>query len=363
MNARYCCHGAAIVQGTSRKQRRFSSCSAVLYRVGFNIAPRTHPAQESRTVAYITKYREGWRAQVQKHGIRASFAAPTKKEVRDWAMKKEAELEGMKKSKGMSLEQATTKYLSTFSKQKAPSAAVGEEQRFQLLLDFFGEGVMLAEIGSDRIADFRDHRLQSVSGSTVIRESNLFRNFFQVAVDEWKVLTVNPYKGVKMPQHNPARHQTWTWQLIKRVLRAENRNEREIETIRAFHICLHTGMRLSEVLTASVVGKVAVLERDKSSGRASPPVKVPLARKGAALFAKYGPFTIRPDIASATFSDMTDELLIDGLTFRDSRASALTWLSRRVDVMTLARISRHKNMKILMDTYYRETPEQIAARI
>ena len=165
-----------------------------------------------------------------------------------------------------------------------------------------------------------------------------------------------------MPEHNPARHQVWTWQLIKRVLRAENRNAKELETIRAFHIALHTGMRLNEILIAKLAGKVAVLERDKSSGKASPPVKVPLPRKGAALFAKYPPFTIQAGLASATFSDMTDELLIDGLTFHDARASALTWLSRRVDVMTLARISRHKNMKTLMDSYYRETAEQIAER-
>ena len=93
------------------------------------------------------------------------------------------------------------------------------------------------------------------------------------------------------------------------------------------------------------------------------PVKVPLARKGVALFAKYAPFTLTADQISPIFSDLTDKLLIDDLTFHDSRASALTWLSRRYDVMTLARISRHKNLKILMDTYYRETAEQIAARL
>jgi integrase len=314
-------------------------------------------------VAYIRKYRDAWRAEVQKHGIRASFVAPTKREVQQWALKKEAELDGQKKSKGVTLEQAAAKYVSTISRQKAPGSADEEERRFVTLLDFLGGDAMLADIGSDRIADFRDHRLTEVSGSTVIREASLFRNFFQIAVDEWKLISVNPYKGVKMPEHNPARHQIWTWQLIKRVLRAEARNEREIETIRAFHIALHTAMRLGEILGAKVVGKVAVLERDKSSGKASAPVKVPLARKGAALFAKYPPFTMESDNASATFSDMTDELLIDGLTFHDARASALTWLSRRVDVMTLARISRHKNMKILMDTYYRETAEQISARI
>lgn len=314
-------------------------------------------------MAYIRKYRDAWRAEVQKNGVRSSFVAPTKREAQQWALKKEAELDGVKKSKGMTLDQATTKYLATVSQQKAPRAADWEAKRFAEFMTHFGEATRIADIGTDKIADFRDHRLTRVSGSTVIRESNLFRNLFQVAVDEWKVLTVNPYKGVKMPEHNPPRHQVWTWKLIKRVLRAENRNEREAETIRAFHISLHTGMRLSEILNATLVGKIAVVERDKNSKKASAPVKIPLARKGAALLAKYPPFTMQADNASATFSDLTDELLIDGLTFHDSRASALTWLSRRMDVMTLARISRHKNMKILMDTYYRETAEQIAARI
>lgn len=314
-------------------------------------------------MAYIRKFRDGWRAEVQKHGTRASHVAPTKREAQAWALKKENELDALKGSKGMTLAQATVKYLASVSQQKAPGAAEWEERRFAEFCAFMGESTRLADIDSARLGDWRDSRLPEVSGSTVIRQANLFRNLFQTAVDEWKVLSANPFKGVKMPEHNPARHQVWTWQLIKRVLRAENRNEREIETIRAFHIALHTGMRLSEILRAKVVGKVAILERDKNSGKASPPVKVPLARKGAALFAKYQPFTIHPDIASPTFSDMTDELLIDGLTFHDARASALTWLSRRMDVMTLARISRHKNMKILMDTYYRETAEQIAARL
>jgi hypothetical protein len=45
-------------------------------------------------MAYIRKYRDGWRAEVQKHGIRASHAAPTKREAQAWALQKEAELEG-----------------------------------------------------------------------------------------------------------------------------------------------------------------------------------------------------------------------------------------------------------------------------
>jgi len=41
----------------------------------------------------------------------------------------------------------------------------------------------------------------------------------------------------------------------------------------------------------------------------------------------------------------------------------LTHLAKKVDVLTLAKISRHRDLKILMAHYYRETPDQIAARI
>lgn len=314
-------------------------------------------------MAYIRKFRNGWRAEVQKHGTRASKVFETKREAQQWARDTELDLDVAKGASGMTFEQASTKYLATVVREKAPGAAQWEERRLEEFAAYLGENTPLVKITSVKLGEWRDWRLETVSGSTVIRHFSVLRCLFRTAVEEWKVLDINPCNGVRMPEHNPARHQVWTWQLIRRVLRAENRNAREIETMRAFHIALHTGMRLSEILRAKVVGKVAILERDKSSGKASPPVKVPLARKGAALFAKYPPFTMEAGTASATFSDLTDELLIDGLTFHDARASSLTWLSRRLDVMTLARISRHKNMKILMDTYYRESIEAIAARI
>ena len=314
-------------------------------------------------MAYIRKYRDGWRAEVQRHGRRTSFAAPTKREVQQWAIRMEAEIDGLKASKGVTFTQAAAKYVLTVSRDKAPGAAEWEARRFAEMAEFFGEDAKLAGIDSARIGGWRDWRLQQVSASTVLRDRSLLQNLFQTAVDEWKVIASNPFKGVRFPAHNPPRHQIWTWPLIKRVLRARNRSDREVECIKAFHIALHTGMRLNEILTAKVGGKVAILARDKASGKASAPVKVPLARKGAELFAKYQPFTIAPDIASATFSDLTDALLIEGLTFHDSRASALTWLARRFDVMTLARISRHKNLRTLMDSYYRETAEQIASRL
>lgn len=319
-------------------------------------APRTKSRTPSRTVAYIRKYRDGWRAEVQRHGHRATHVAPTKREAQAWAIRKESELDALKSSKGRTFGQAVAHYEATVSTTKRDP--VWEGRRFVPMVAHFGESTPLAQIDSEAIGHWRDKRLETVSGSTVNREANLLRNLFSLARDEWRWIERSPFTGVRLPKHNPPRHQVWTWQLIRRVLRAE-RTGKTAEVIRAFHVALHTGLRLSEVLAGryDATRMVIDLDRTKTGGR----VSVPVTRRANKLLPAS--FTVGANEASVLFSKLCAELLITGLTFHDTRASALTWLSRRVDVMTLARISRHKDLRILMDTYYRETAEQISARL
>jgi integrase len=65
----------------------------------------------------------------------------------------------------------------------------------------------------------------------------------------------------------------------------------------------------------------------------------------------------------ALFRKLRDQVLMQDAHFHDSRATALTHLSRKVDVMVLARISGHRDLSLLLSTYYRETAEQISARL
>lgn len=152
--------------------------------------------------------------------------------------------------------------------------------------------------------------------------------------------------------------QVWGWRQIKRVLRS-GRDKKMGEVVKAFHIALHTGMRLAEVLTGTYDPKrrVYVLERTKTGGY----VEVPLPRRALKLL-PVG-FTVGPNEASVLFTKLRRQLLLDDLTFHDTRATALTLLARRVDVMTLARISRHKDLSMLLNVYYRESAEQISARL
>ena len=74
-------------------------------------------------------------------------------------------------------------------------------------------------------------------------------------------------------------------------------------------------------------------------------------------------FSLSSATLDALFRKARDRLLIEDLHFHDSRAEALTRLARKVDVLTLARISGHKDLRILQNAYYRETAAEIAARL
>lgn len=316
-------------------------------------------------MAYIRQYKGKWRAEVQKHGFRATHTADTKREVQAWALAKEVELGALKAAGGRTFGAAVAHYLATVSKEKRNPD--WERRRLDAMMAHFGEETALASITSDTIGRWRDARLKGgvnarpVSGSTVQREANLLRHLFTLATDEWRWIERNPFKGVRLPKENPPRRSVWKWQEVRRVVRwLQAGGDKSKEMAWAFHASLRTGMRLSEILSASLTGTVATLPRSKTS---AVPVKIPLTRHGVRALKAKPMITIGPNEASTLFSRACKAAMVNGLTFHDARATALTLLARKVDVMTLARISQHRDISLLARVYYRESAEQISARI
>jgi integrase len=305
---------------------------------------------------HVRPYRDGWRTEVQRNGQRLSKTFKTKREAQAWGIEQEASSKALGKG-WRTFGQAVEDYQASYTHKK-PSAT-WERNTLARLLAEFGEDTHIGAIDQPAIAKWRDRRLKTVSGSTVQREATVLRHLFHIARDEWRWIDASPFRGVKLPAENRPREAVWPWQLIKRVLRAQ-REGKTAEMQRAFRIALRTGMRLSEVLSAKLAGNIAVLPKDKMT---QAPVKVPLTRHGRRLLAASAPFTVDPNEGSVLFGKLCRELLIEGLTFHDSRATALTHLARKVDVLTLSKISRHRDLRILQNTYYRETAEQIAARL
>jgi site-specific recombinase XerD len=309
-------------------------------------------------MAHISKHGDKWRAQVAKRGIRRSAVWDTKREAERWAARVEDEIEANRTAR-KSFKDAAQRYLREVSSKK--DGQRWEEFRIQAMIEHFGE-IALFDLDAPDIAKWRDTRLKSVSGSTVVRESTLLKHLLSTARDEWRWMDHNPFRGVKMPSEAEPRHARWRWNQIRKVLRhARAGGPKMQEVADAFHIALRTGMRLQEVLAAPQGfdrdRRVVTLARTKT-GRAV----VPVGRIAAKLLERPA-FTVGANEASTLFARMTKQLMITGLTLHDSRATALTHMAKKVPVEILAKVSRHRDISMLVRTYYRPTPEEVARRL
>ncbi len=99
-------------------------------------------------MAYFGKFRSGWRAQIQRDGVRVSKTFTLKKDAQAWALEQES-----KKTlrKDHTLGQACKKYLESVSVEKR-GAVDWERRRFDAFCRYFDETMDLADFTSERLA-------------------------------------------------------------------------------------------------------------------------------------------------------------------------------------------------------------------
>jgi len=303
---------------------------------------------------------------VEKHGVRKSAVWPSKSEAQQWAKKVEAEIAaGITKPDRRTFADAVDRYQREVSANKRGEQ--WEALRLPKMVAYFPGA--LEDITAAHIAAWRDARLAKVSASTVLRELRLLRHVLRTAKNDWQWMEHEPTVGVRMPRHDPPRHQRWGWREIRQVLRylgyrtGQQPTTKQQEVALAFLISLRTALRAGEVLQVkpgALNGRVLTLPRSKTSNR---PEQVPLTRQGLRLCSQVQGWTITPASLDALFRKARDNTMVGDLRFHDARATALTMLARKVDVLVLSRISRHKNLKMLSEVYYRATAAEIAANL
>jgi integrase len=324
-------------------------------------------------VAYIRKQRGKWRAEVQRNGVRVSAVFEAKAAATAWAAREETAIMAVKHGAfpRRTLAEAIDRYVRDVSALKA--GARFEELRLEALKRDFPALArkQLSTITTSDIAEWRDARLAVVTKGAVQRDINLLSHVFSKARDEWKWTGETPFKGLQAPGDNPPRDRLPTGGEVRRLLRWLGHQTGRLpqtkleETGFAFLLSLRTAMRAGEVLQlgpATVRGSVALV-RHKMQYKTGKPRRVPLSRRAVALLRGFPGFTIDSRSLDTLFRKARDSLLIEDLHFHDARAAALTRFSRKVDVLELARISGHKDLRVLMEHYYRTSSEDIASRM
>lgn len=103
-------------------------------------------------------------------------------------------------------------------------------------------------------------------------------------------------------------------------------------------------------------GKTAAAKRDVPLSTEALRIINQLPRDGESVF---GISTAQID---ALFRKAKARAMIEGLHFHDSRAVAITRLAQRLDILTLARMVGHRDLRMLQ-VYYRESAEDIAKKL
>lgn len=314
-------------------------------------------------MASIRKVGKKWKVEVRRKGKSRTARFNSKSEAVAWASEVERLILGGTReySKAITFKDACDKYEKEVSLKK--KGARWESIRIRKLLESLGEN-SLAELDSRFWRYWSAKRQESVSPSSVNRELNLISAIFSQCVD-WEYLESNPIKGLKRPKSPKHRDRRISDSEIKKITKHLGTNPKTSsgQTSLAFLLALETGMRRGEILglkwkTISLDKRFLKIVDSKNSDSR----EVPLSSRAIELLRELEGdqvFTVTPETLSTLFRRACNDLEIEGLTFHDSRHEAVSRLARKLDVLSLAKMIGHRDVKNLM-IYYNPTASELA---
>lgn len=318
-------------------------------------------------MATFRKRGKTWEVQVAKLGVRKSATFFTKAEAQSWAATQEADIIAGKT--GTVPDKTFGDLLDRYATDVTPTKAGAkwEATRINLFKRDPIAQIHLKKIGQPDFAAWRDRRLKSVSAASVRREWNILSNACRRAVDEWKWLTESPIKGVTKPEAPDARDRLITSAEIEAM---KFQFGGDLNTItgrvgQVFAFALETAMRCGEIcaLTWAVIDLNRCILKVQSGKTRAARRDVPLSAEAVRILTQFthrpGVFEVNEGQVDSLFRKAKKNALVSGFHFHDARANALTMLSKKLDILALARTVGHKDLKMLQ-VYYRESAEDLA---
>lgn len=323
-------------------------------------------------MASITKTAKGYRAQIKLLGVRDSKTFPSRREAVEWAARRETDIrDHASKPAGEihTLREALRKYADEVSPQKRgerwEQIRLAAFESYRLPLD-----LPIGRVTPMHIAEFRDSRAATLSPSSVLRELTLLSAVFQVAKLEWRWVESNPVRDIRKPAPSRHRERVIHPHEIRLLLRemGYRHQGRIASTGEAVAVCmlvaLRTGMRAGELcgLTWANVSDREVHLPITKNGR---PRDVPLSTKAQRLIKRMEGwdnqlvFGLKTASLDALFRKYRARAGLDGFVWHDTRHTAATMLSKKVDVLTLCKIFGWSETRQAL-TYYNPSASSIA---
>ena len=325
-------------------------------------------------MASFEKVGNRWKAVIRlKPHPKRTKTFDTKREAKLWAIDYEEKLKaGVDGSqlKLITFASVILRYLDEVSVKK--KSLKSEKQRLnRFLIDFkYLAEKPIIEITPADVAKWRDKRLQTVSGSSVNREWSNLSSVFSYAVKGWGLpLQDNPFRNVNRPPMSKPRNQRISEDEIAIFMDKLDYSEGgtpftdKQKVAWCFLFAIETAMRAGEILKLDkddINNRIATL-RDTKNGDDR---RVPLSKKAMDLIDLLPngfPVGITSQILDSTFRRYRDDK-VRHINFHDTRHEALSRMAKKIhNPMDLAKISGHKDLKILLNTYYNPDDDHLVS--
>lgn len=327
-----------------------------------------------------------YHVQIRRKGFPSQTRTFTSRpEAEIWARQIEAEMDrgifiDRSEAEKNTLHDILSRYRDEVSPQKKGSNI--EQLRINgLLKDHFLVANKMAAISSKLIAQWRDERLKSVSGSTVNRELNIISAVINHARKEWGVHMDNPVALIRRPQNEKARERRLEEGEEAALLSALEGSRNEDGTFGPgtrnpwikplVRLALETAMRRGELLAlkwdeVDTKRQVARIP-DSKNGKAR---SIPLSSRAVAVLDEVRPHSIdgrvfptTEDAVKKAFSRACEAARLEDLHFHDLRHEATSRLAEKLpNVIELAAVTGHKDLRMLK-RYYHPRAEDLARKL
>lgn len=322
-------------------------------------------------MASIYKHGKRWRAQVLVGGQRRGQVFDTKSEAQQWAIREEAE--GVKAPNvNMLVGDALDRLHKLYVNEGKSRSDISRAKRLQS--DKLAKR-RLIEVTKDDLVEYRDRRSAEVEDASVRRELNLVRGMFRRCREDWGWMAHNPFQGFKAPKSPDSRKRRITDEEITTVRHAFGIGETLAgNTITqrvglAFLFAIETAMRSGEIVNLTwphvhEAKRFAHIPKSKNGDKRDVPLSPFALEILEALPRVEGEpcFMMDDEQRDANWRKWRDKAALDDLHFHDTRAEGIWRLSKKLDVLQLARVIGHRDLKSLL-IYYRESAEDMAAKL
>lgn len=321
--------------------------------------------------------------------IRKSHTFSTKREATKWCRDTEHEIEAghyeEKRHAGKTFSELLDTYRDRVSITKESAHWEIKKISFIKILPIAKR--VLSSIQRDDITEWRDDRLKTVSGESLRREWTVMNSVFNYGINDLGWISTNPMTTVKKPPKGAPRAAIFTNEDLDKAIYVSGYQPDSPPHTKIAKVCaalllgVETAIRSKEMslMTWDMVkedrielpGKMTINGKESFITKTGIPRVVPLSKRAKIIISQFREIQDGDSVLNITSTDMTNHFRkirqkasLDGLTFRDSRATALTRLSKVFEnPMELAKISGHMDLSILLNTYYRPTADSLVEKM